>query len=66
MEKYNAGDTDDVEGRANLVLAVIGHTHKTRLVSRPKNNIVYYLLLLLNGLWAMGKRRARIRNCSWK
>lgn len=52
MEKYNAGDTDDAEEPTDLVLAVIGHTHKARLVSRPKNNTVYYLMDC--GSWVSG------------
>ena len=52
MEKYNAGDTDDSEESTDLVLAVIGHTHNARLVSRPRNGRVYYLMDC--GSWVNG------------
>jgi UDP-2,3-diacylglucosamine pyrophosphatase LpxH len=52
MEKYNAGDTDDIEEPPDLSLAVIAHTHKPRLVSRPRNNKVYYLMDC--GSWVNG------------
>jgi UDP-2,3-diacylglucosamine pyrophosphatase LpxH len=54
IEKYNAGDTDDAEEPTDLVLAVIGHTHQARLVSRPKDNTVYYLMDC--GSWVNGGR----------
>jgi len=40
MKKYNAGDTDDLEEPTDLVLAVVAHTHKARLMSRPKNYLM--------------------------
>ena len=52
MEKYNTGDTDDLEEPTDLVLAVIGHTHKARLVSRPRSDRVYYLMDC--GSWVNG------------
>jgi UDP-2,3-diacylglucosamine pyrophosphatase LpxH len=52
MEKYNAGDTDDSEEPTDLALAVIAHTHKARLVSRPRGNNVYYLMDC--GSWVNG------------
>ncbi len=52
MEKYNSGDTDDIEEPTDLVLAVIGHTHIARLVSRPRGNRVYYLMDC--GSWVNG------------
>lgn len=52
MKKYNAGDTDDIEEPADLALAVIGHTHKASLVSRPRKDNVYYLMDC--GSWVNG------------
>jgi UDP-2,3-diacylglucosamine pyrophosphatase LpxH len=52
MEKYNRGDTDDHHDPTNLSLAVIGHTHKARLVKRPKNDRFYYLMDC--GSWVNG------------
>jgi len=52
MEKYNAGDTDDIEEATDLVLAVIAHTHNARLVSRPRNDRSYYLMDC--GSWVNG------------
>ena len=52
MEKYNSGDTDDIEEPTDLVLAVIAHTHIARLVSRPRANRVYYLMDC--GSWVNG------------
>jgi len=40
MQKYNNGDTDDVEDPTDLVLAVIAHTHKARLVSRGSYHLM--------------------------
>jgi hypothetical protein len=52
MEKYNSGDTDDIEEPTDLVLAVIGHTHIARLVSRPRGDRFYYLMDC--GSWVNG------------
>lgn len=52
MEKYNSGDTDDSEDPGDLALAVIGHTHKARLVSRPRNGRVCHLMDC--GSWVNG------------
>ena len=52
MEKYNAGETDDIEEPTDLVLAVIGHTHQSRLVSRPREDHIYYLMDC--GSWVNG------------
>ena len=52
MVKYNTGDTDDIEEPTDLVLAVIAHTHKARLVSRPRDDAVYYLMDC--GSWVNG------------
>lgn len=40
MKKYNDGDTDDLEEPTELVLAVVAHTHKARLISRPNNYLM--------------------------
>ena len=52
MEKYNTGDTDDIYEPTDLVLSVIAHTHKPRLVYRPRNNKVYHLMDC--GSWVNG------------
>jgi UDP-2,3-diacylglucosamine pyrophosphatase LpxH len=52
MEKYNHGDTDDHHDSTDLSLAVIGHTHSARLVKRPKNDRLYYLMDC--GSWVNG------------
>ena len=52
MEKYNRGDTDDHHDPTDLVLAVIGHTHSPRLVKKPKNERMYYLMDC--GSWVNG------------
>lgn len=52
MEKYNKGDTDDIHDPADLVLAVVGHTHIARLVKKPKNGRTYYLMDC--GSWVNG------------
>ncbi len=52
MEKYNRGDTDDHHDPTNLSLAVIGHTHTARLVKKPRNNNIYYLMDC--GSWVNG------------
>lgn len=54
MEKYNAGETDDNEDPTDLVLAVIAHTHKARLISRPREDRKYYLMDC--GSWVNGGR----------
>lgn len=54
MEKYNSGDTDDIEEPTDLVLAVIAHTHIAILVSRSRANRVYYLMDC--GSWVNGGR----------
>lgn len=52
MEKYNKGDTDDHLDPTDLVLSVIGHTHSPRLVKKPKNERMYYLMDC--GSWVNG------------
>lgn len=52
MEKYNRGDTDDHHDPTDLSLAVIGHTHEARLVKKPKNQKLYYLMDC--GSWVNG------------
>jgi len=52
MEKYNGGDTDDSEDPTDLLLTIIAHTHNARLVSRPRNGRVYYLMDC--GSWVNG------------
>ena len=52
MEKYNKGDTDNHHDPTDLVLSVIGHTHSPRLVKKPKNERMYYLMDC--GSWANG------------
>lgn len=46
MEKYNSGKTYDNFGSdsVDLSLAVIGHTHKARLVQMPINDKIYYVM----------------------
>ncbi len=46
LDKYNQGKTLDAYGPGDLdlSLAVIGHTHKARLVQMPHNGRTYYLL----------------------
>jgi len=54
LDKYNQGKTFDAfgPGDLDLSLAVIGHTHKARLVQMPHNGRTYYLLDC--GSWANG------------
>ena len=54
LEKYNRGETLDHFGPADidLALAVIGHTHRARLVQMPKNGRTYYLMDC--GSWVNG------------
>jgi len=54
LEKYNSGHTFDQFGpdEIDLTLAVIGHTHKPRLVRMPRNGKFYYLLDC--GSWVNG------------
>jgi UDP-2,3-diacylglucosamine pyrophosphatase LpxH len=54
MEKYNGGKTYDQFGAKDidLSLAVIGHTHKARLVQMPTNGTTYYLMDC--GSWVHG------------
>lgn len=53
MEKYNKGDTEDHHGPADFHMAVIGHTHMARLVSRPgEGGRIFYLLDC--GSWVNG------------
>ncbi len=46
IRKYNAGETDDHygPGQADIVLAVIGHTHSPRLVQAPGADRTCYLM----------------------
>jgi UDP-2,3-diacylglucosamine pyrophosphatase LpxH len=54
LDKYNQGKTFDAfgPGELDLSLAVIGHTHKARLVQMPHNGRTYYLLDC--GSWVNG------------
>lgn len=54
MEKYNSGQTLDHygPGEADLVIAVIGHTHNARLVQLPRNGKVLHLMDC--GSWVNG------------
>jgi len=53
MQKYNKGDTEDPHGPADLYLTVIGHTHTSRLVSKPvEGDKTFYLLDC--GSWVNG------------
>ena len=52
MEKYNKGDTDNHHDPTDLVLSVIGHAHSPRLVKKPKNERMYYLMDC--GSWVNG------------
>jgi UDP-2,3-diacylglucosamine pyrophosphatase LpxH len=54
LEKYNTGQTFDHLGpeQVDLSLAVIGHTHKARLVQMPKGERLYYLMDC--GSWVNG------------
>jgi len=52
MAKYNTGETDDNEEPTDLVLAVIAHTHKARLIARPRGKRTYYLMDC--GSWVNG------------
>lgn len=53
MEQYNSGDTTDIHGPADLALAVVGHTHSPRLVRKPKDGRIYYLMDC--GSWVNGR-----------
>jgi UDP-2,3-diacylglucosamine pyrophosphatase LpxH len=52
MEKYNSGDTTDLHGPTDLALTVVGHTHRPRLVGKPRNGKIYYLMDC--GSWVNG------------
>jgi UDP-2,3-diacylglucosamine pyrophosphatase LpxH len=54
LETYNTGQTKDHLGaeQVDLSLAVIGHTHKARLVQMPKDERTYYLMDC--GSWVNG------------
>jgi len=58
MQKYNRGETDDHREPTDLALAVVGHTHTARLVSRPKEGRTYYLMDC--GSWVNGGHEFRI------
>ena len=54
MEKYNRGETLDHFGPEDidLIMTVIGHTHKARLVQMPKDGKTFYLMDC--GSWVNG------------
>jgi UDP-2,3-diacylglucosamine pyrophosphatase LpxH len=54
LEKYNSGQTLDQYGpnEIDLSVAVIGHTHRARLVKMPKGGRTYYLMDC--GSWVNG------------
>jgi len=55
MEKYNSGDTTDPYGPAELILAVVGHTHNARLVRKEKNEPKRWIYYLMDcGSWVNG------------
>lgn len=52
INKYRKGETDDHKQASKLVCAVIGHTHKARLVTRPNDGTTFYLMDC--GSWVNG------------
>ncbi len=52
VSKYNRGETEDEHDPAEITLAVIGHTHRPRLVKRSVENKPFYLLD--TGSWVNG------------
>jgi UDP-2,3-diacylglucosamine pyrophosphatase LpxH len=58
MEKFNSGATEDQHQGTDLVLSVIGHTHRARLVSRPKEDRTFYLMDC--GSWVNGRHEIGI------
>jgi UDP-2,3-diacylglucosamine pyrophosphatase LpxH len=53
MQKYNRGESSDHHGPTDLAVAVIGHTHTARLVSKPGDD-GRTLYLLDCGSWVNG------------
>ncbi len=70
MEKYNKGESDDIEEPTQLRLAVIAHTHRARLVTKPRDHKKYYLMDC--GSWVNGGHEIglisgkEIAICQWK